>query len=333
MLPPEQAARARATASVRLAAAAPGRQAEIAALLDAVSPPAWALEWSLPWWLGERFGPAGETAALVGANVVGLVYVRLADRAAEGETLRPGAAEVMAAAGDLWAGGYRRWFAPGTAFWQLWTVYGAQWSRATAERGGPPPAWPRGPAGARAGGCDPFPGGLDAADGNLSLSDRSLAHRGAPLKVCVAAACLLAGREALIGPLAAAVDDLLAGAVLLDHVMDWREDLEAGRANAWLAYCVAARPGLGPAASVAHELALGAGGAPYYGRLDNRLARALAGGRDAGVPALAGYVCWLREAARAHRRALHVGAQAALARTVNAALAGAPGAPRSGLQS
>ena len=64
-----------------------------------------------------------------------------------------------------------------------------------------------------------------------------LAERGAPLKVCCAAACALAGRPSDLDTLTLAVDNLLVSCVLLDHIYDWPQDIQADRYNAFVAYC------------------------------------------------------------------------------------------------
>ena len=95
-----------------------------------------------------------------------------------------------------------------------------------------------------------------------------LGHRGAPLKICAAAACLLAQRAELIPQLESALDHLLIGAVLLDHALDWADDLAAGRYNAFVAYASGwpqtAEHLDGQPAAVAEELLVGKAGQPYF---------------------------------------------------------------------
>ena len=55
-------------------------------LLDRISPPNWALEWSLPGWLGNAHGLDISTIAdLTLANVFGLAYIKLQDDLLDGE--------------------------------------------------------------------------------------------------------------------------------------------------------------------------------------------------------------------------------------------------------
>ena len=67
------------------------------------------------------------------------------------------------------------------------------------------------------------------------LETRSLAARGAPLRISAFAMCLLAWRIEAYGALEACLDHALAGLALEDHIGDWRHDLEAGRWNAFVA--------------------------------------------------------------------------------------------------
>ena len=60
--------------------------------------------------------------------------------------------------------------------------------------------------------------------------------RGSLLKVCCVAACLLSGREKDIHLLTSAVDQIMIGAVLMDHFYLFGY-LEKGRYNAFIAYC------------------------------------------------------------------------------------------------
>jgi hypothetical protein len=100
-------------------------------------------------------------------------------------------------------------------FWPYLDRYLAQWIRATHAATVPP--------------SKPFD-----AYGDEDFC--RLAHRGAPLKLCAAGACLLGGQPALIEPLTACLDQILAAAVLLDQVKDWADDLAAHRYNLFVAY-------------------------------------------------------------------------------------------------
>lgn len=285
----EAAARARYSAAL---AAAP---AELALLgrqvLGRISPPNWTLEWSLPGWLGQSLGLSAAAAAdLTAANVYGLAYVRLQDDLVDDEV----AEEDRAAALLLSTVLYQRWlqvyiglFAGDSPFWGFFEQSMARWVAATLDGR-------RLPAAAS--------GVLDDA------ALRGLGDRGAPLKICVAGACLLVGRDALIPQLETALDHLLSGAVLLDHVQDWAADVTSGRYNAFVAHLsgLPQTPDRAEASrrAVTAELMLGTGGRPYFDVLQQQLRAAGDEARAAGIFALADYVLWLRREADRWRSAL-----------------------------
>ena len=176
-------------------------------------------QWSLPGWLGDALRlPVVSTADLTLANVVGLAYVRLRDDLVDGEIPEGDRRTILMLATVL----YQKWllmytglFPGGSSFWASFERYMVQWAGATLRNDRPP------------------------ARNFSEYDDLDLHHlgaRGAPLKICAAGTCLLAGRDELIPQLEAALDRLLIGAVLLDHARDWNEDLAAGRYNAFVAH-------------------------------------------------------------------------------------------------
>jgi hypothetical protein len=278
--------------------AAPPRLAEAALTwLETIRPPQWALEWSLPFWLGESFRlPSEMTRRLVLSNVVGLAYVRLQDALADGEILpfQPVLAPLLSTLL------YRRWmqeyiglFGGEQWFWARFDQYLAEWLEATAFSNDMPEQ------SLRDYGPDDF---------------LRLAHRGAPLKVCVAGACLLAERQDLLPALADAIDHLLVGAVLLDHAQDWSDDLTAGRYNAFVAYAspLPQTPGNRESSTraVQQEICFGEAARPYFEVAQDHLrtARKLAG--SANCPDLDCYLAWLdgRTAACSERLASNAAA-------------------------
>ena len=191
-------------------------------LLDRVSPPSWTLEWSLPGWLGDTLGlSAAAAAALTLANVYGLAYIKLLDDLIDNETTAGDQRTALLLSTVLhrrWLLAYTTLFSGTSPFWGYFERYMTQWVSAELQS---PPA-----------------GNLrDSAETDL----RGLGERGAPLKICAAAACLLTQREALLPLLESALDHLLIGAVLLDHALDWRADLAGGRYNAFVA-CATSLP-------------------------------------------------------------------------------------------
>lgn len=281
---------ARARYSVALEATTPELACLGRRLLERIAPPNWTLEWSLPGWVGEPLGLSAElTAELTAANVYGLAYVRLQDDLVDDEV----AGEDRAAALLLSTLLYQKWlqvyiglFAGASLFWGFFERYMAQWAAATL--GGRRPA------------------------ATLNLYDdaalRGLAELGAPLKICVAGACLLAGRDVSIPRLEAALDHLLSSAVLLDHVQDWAADVVAGRYNVFVAHLTGLpqtpdRAEANRSAALA-ELVFGKGGRPYFAVLQQQLRAAADEARATGVCALADYVLWLQHEADRLRREL-----------------------------
>ncbi len=265
--------------------------ADADALLARISPPRWALEWSLPRWLGDALSvePA-HSSELVLANVYGLAYIRIQDDLLDGDA--PPAERVTAgrlsdALYPAWLAVYRRLLGSEPAFWARFEQYLAQWRQATLAS------------------TQPMPTSLRA----FTAADfATLGQRGAPLKVCAAAACILAQRQEWLPPIEAILDELLIAAVLLDHAVDWRADLAAGRANAFVAYAAAqpqtgARRGANRLA-VLNELAAGATGRPYFALIHSRLAVAAGQAEALGLMALAHYIAWLGGQARTLSRNL-----------------------------
>jgi hypothetical protein len=244
-------------------------------LFAQISTDNWALEWSLPRWLGDALGlPPNLTEALILSNILGLAYVRLQDDVVDGE-VDPAIRDVVALLGTAlhqqWIARYVPLFDPASPFWDHLETYMGQWLRATLSGNSP----------------DQARFSLDSQEELIRL-----AERGAPLKLCVVAACLLADRGELVAGLTTAVDHLLAAAVLLDHAGDWAQDLEAGRFNAFVAYAQATsgRAGRG---GVVEEIYAGRSGGPYFALARRQVEIAREKSRPAGIPGLDRYLDWL----------------------------------------
>lgn len=279
-------------------------------LLARISPPNWALEWSLPGWLGDALGlPAPSVRGVTLGNVYGLAHVRLHDDLSDERLPAEDYAGAQALAVRLyqqWLAVYSGLFGDDALFWNHFGRYLDQWRRASL-------------AGDR-------------------LPDRSFEHydeahfltlgqRGAPLKACAAATCLLARREALLPQLEAILDQLMIGAVLLDHAADWAEDLAAARPNVFVAYAspspqtVAHMPG--NRSAVLRELTIGQGARPYFAIIDDRLGSAQSAAQDTKIHALADYIAWLRRHAVVYGRGLARAARREL-RAITVALLDTP---------
>ncbi len=171
-----------------------------AEILRDLTPPAWTLEWHLPWWLGHGFGlDRSLLRELVISNVLGLLSVRLDDDAADGELAADAriAGPLARAAYAEALVVYRAHLAGDERFWAFLDRSMADW---------------------RAGSDGPNP-----------------SSRGAPLKIAAYACCLLGDRPAAWAPLDRCLDDVLAALVLYDQFCDWDADLAAGRWNAFVA--------------------------------------------------------------------------------------------------
>ena len=157
-----------------------------------------------------------------------------------------------------------------------------------------------------------------------------LAHRGAPLKIGCVAACLLADRSDVIPGLTTAVDCLLVGAVLLDHVKDWRADLAAGRYNAFVSYAstLAQTPEHRAAnrRAVWQEMAAGDAGRPYFDTARAWLRLAAAEAQPVGCSGLSRCLEWLEAEAVGFGERLAAAADAGL-RTATQRLWAASTAP------
>lgn len=190
----------------RVAAACPQHATRAADLLRRLSPDQWGIEWFLPAWLGEAFGlEPGVVRDLVVGNLLGLAAVRTFDDLADDDVPPADRDAARDLADDLLAEAlrpYRTWFEAGSPFWSRLDAWLAEWRGTVAGE-------PR--------------------------TDQRLAARGAPLKAAAYAACLLGGRTGDFPALERCLDRGLTARVLYDHVVDWEDDLAAGRWNAFVA--------------------------------------------------------------------------------------------------
>jgi hypothetical protein len=150
-------------------------------LLDRISPPNWTLEWSLPGWLGDALALAAPAVIdLTLANVVGLAYIKLQDDLIDGEMAdddQRAALLLSAVLHRKWLLAYTALFPSDSPLWGYFERYMTQW--VGAELRSPPVKAFR-----------------DYDEADL----RGLGERGAPLKICAAAACLLTAQSCWITP-------------------------------------------------------------------------------------------------------------------------------------
>lgn len=279
------------------------------ALLARVSPPNWTLEWSLPGWLGDTLGlPLEKTRAVTLGNIFGLAYVRLYDDLSDEQYTERERAEALALATRLyqhWLAVYIRLFGDNSQFWSHFERYLEQWLQASMDSNRLP--------------AIPY-------DRYGDLHFLALGQRGALIKVCAAATCVLAGCEERLPHLEHGLDQLMIGAVLLDHAADWREDLATLRPNVFVAQLSplpqTAVHAAANRAAVLRELSIGQGARAYFAEIDRWLHMAQNSAEAAGVAALAHDCAWLRQRATAYRRSVTATARRTLGK-ITAELLGA----------
>lgn len=188
-------------AQQRITAAFPDGAELASEVLRGLTPPAWTLEWHLPWWLGHAFALDKDLIReLVISNALGLLSVRLEDDASDGDldTANVRVAGGLArAAYDEAIAVYHAHLAEDVQFWAFLDRSMAEW---------------------RAGSNGPNP-----------------SSRGAPLKIAAYACCLLGDRYDAWAALDRCLDHVLAAFVRYDQFCDWESDLAAGRWNAFVA--------------------------------------------------------------------------------------------------
>ncbi len=327
-LPDAERAAGKARFLADLAALAPALGNTGRRLLTRIVTPNWALEWSLAYWVGTALSlPADVTRELVLSNVYMLAFGRLADDLVDGDEPK-GALSLAVALYHLWIRQYVRLFAstrpirvasPGSVvgdrraagrFWAYFDDYMTQGLRVTLD-GGP----------------------LASNFRSYTEGDfQCLAARGAPLKIGCAAACLLAGRDSDVAVLASVVDLVVSSVVLLDDEFDWVEDLEAGRYNAFVAYCSdlpqTDEQREANRQAVLQEIYLGQAARPYFDLIQERLQQALQTSRSIGCPGLSDFIvwyerevtacgAWLAQEAKTQLRALVDATQASRAKEVS----------------
>lgn len=231
-----------------------------------ITRPNWAFEWGLSRWAGEALGLAPDVInSLVLANVYMLAFGRILDDLVDGEH-EPSAnnlghsALMTAALQHLWLEQYANLLADagerGRRFWPYFRGYMSQWLEVLMP-------------------------GKESRSVFRCYDDADwakLAWQGAPLKVCCAAAALLADREHAIPAFAAAIDDIMVAVEMLDATFDWLGDLEAGRYNTFVAYCSDLPQSdehvYANRRAVLEEVHLGKAGKPYFDLMCERLKHA-----------------------------------------------------------
>ena len=254
--------------------AGPDASALAGPLWDRLDSDRWTLEWQLPLWLGGAFGLDPRVARrLATGDVLGLASIRLADDLADGEVPAGDVAAARRLASALYDAAlvpYRELLAGDSPFWSQLDGWMAAWRLATDRAA-------LGPAG-------------------RGLSGQ-LAARGAPLRIPALAVCLLTEREPAFDTLERCLDHALRAMVRYDHACDWREDLAAGR---WNAFANGERD---PRRLEADLLSGGLIG-PYFAEIDLDLERSIALALELDVAGLAGHLASRRASVAAEGRSL-----------------------------
>jgi hypothetical protein len=180
-------------------------------LLSGLATSDWELEWSLPRWLAEPLALSEDVVGrLVAANALGLGYVRLIDDCRDRENARLEFADMERLANVFYRaaiGVYLELLGPHAWFWSQVGKFLHQW---------------------RAVGFDDVSIDVFHAAG---AQVQRLAHLGSPLHIGGAAVCAISGQEARLAEMTLPIHHYLIASVLLDHMADWQEDLQAGRPN------------------------------------------------------------------------------------------------------
>ena len=203
-------------------------------LLDEISSQNWYLEWNLPAWIGNCLEIKHEIIDMLTlSNIFGLGFVRLQDRFIDQDSTLD--IDITLALRsflfNVWLDQYKTLFEPGSVFWGYFEQFLGEWTRSEYEAGGP--------------GEVALVTSLTKRSEELDLNYKFFARRGAPLKNCCAAACLLSNQVSALPQIQQGCDHLVAGMVLVDHAQDWKEDLYAGRYNAFQNFlgCIAKSTG------------------------------------------------------------------------------------------
>ncbi|MGI8927922.1 MAG: hypothetical protein ACR2H0_00455 [Candidatus Limnocylindrales bacterium] len=247
---------------IRVRALLGGDLPEELMLRDRLDPQRWILEWNLARWLSQAYGlDARLTDEISVSNLLGLASIRLRDDVEDGElAAATGSAAAFDISDRLYEDAlaiYRRSFDPASDFWAYLSEQMSVWRAATVDGGSP----------------------------------NRLAGRGAPLKISAFGVCLLTDRADQFLLIDRSLDRALTAMVRYDHLVDWRDDLAAGRWNAFVEASVrtvkSARATRPSDAEVQLAMLTTDAIEAYFDRIVGDLERASTLARAAGVPLLA----------------------------------------------
>nr|WP_110931584.1 class 1 isoprenoid biosynthesis enzyme [Paenibacillus bouchesdurhonensis] len=164
----------------------------------------------LPFWLQEKSEVSSADCRKIAiANIFGMLYYHLIDDLMDNPDARFKHQLPLA---DLihfeFMSIYREYFPTGSPFWSYFRKYVSEWADAVTHEN----------------------------SNNFFLEHPvRVAHKAAPVKLSVAAICLLSGQEQMIPLLEDNVDTVLITLQMLDDWMDWEKDLKEGSYNCLIA--------------------------------------------------------------------------------------------------
>ena len=245
-----------------------------------IGPDRYALEWHLSWWIGRAWGVAPEICAQLSlGNVVGLAALRLRDDLEDGEVGAENAVAARRLSDGLLQAAlaiYGALFPPASPLWPRLDAWLAEWHDATR-------------AGASVAGAT------------------HLAARAAPVKASAYGACLIGGRGEAFSLIEGGLDSALQAMVLFDHLVDWQQDTQAKRWNAFVAHACGGSAGRSqpPRVRDVYRALLSQDVVGTYGdEIDTHMRRAVALMSDLDVPALEHHLVELNDQMKVHAQAL-----------------------------
>lgn len=230
---------------------------------------------------GSRGLPETTCTRLVEANVLGLGYVRLIDDCSDDQVGPLGPEASTRLAGALYREAiaiYSKMIGPHEWFWEELDGFLVEWRS----------------AGARILSVDVL------HTTHAEIQDLKLL--GAPLQICIAAVCALAGEENQFDRLAAPVSSYLVASVLIDHMSDWADDLAGGRPNLFVRALLGEQPPITQIDEskrrIAEAMLQPSRFETYLDLALGELREAISGSRREGLDPLTEYLCQLEQETR-----------------------------------
>jgi len=230
-----------------------------------LDPDRWVLEWSFARWVGTALGVDEQIRQRITlSNVLILASVVWRDDLEDGElaVAEPVRAQnIGEALFDAAMEAYRELLPGDSPFWSAVRRWMGAWRDATTRA--------------------------------AKFESSGLAVRGSPLKIPAYGLCLLADRADAFVALEACIDNTMTGLVLYDHFVDWRDDIAAGRWNAFVESAMArrrSRPDAPTSADVEAVMLTQPVVADYFQLIERELVAGDLHASEAGVDHLAAHL-------------------------------------------